>query len=184
MKSVIGAATAAVFAAVSLSGCASIISGTSQQIKVVTNPPGANCELHREGAVIARVYQTPSNTTIQKTKDDITLTCHKDGYQEASYVNHSGIDGATYGNIVLGGAIGWGVDSAIGADNRYDGIVNVSMVPGAAPSASTMAASASTSATQLAGIGTPVGHSLCTQEDLELASVAQQNNRAVRLVCN
>jgi hypothetical protein len=175
MKSVIGAATAAVFAAVSLSGCASIISGTSQEIKVVTNPPGANCELIREGAVIARVYQTPGGATIQKTKDDITLACAKAGYQEASYVNHSGIDGATFGKMVLGGAVGWGVDSAVGADNRYDSIVNVSMVP--APP------------TQVAGIGNasigkPAVRSLCTPEDLALANQAQQNNSSVRLVCN
>jgi hypothetical protein len=171
MKSVIG--TAAVFAAVSLSGCASIISGTSQEIKVVTNPPGANCQLVRGGAVIGQVYQTPGSATIQKTKDDITLACHKDGYQEASYVNHSGIDGATYGNIVLGGAVGWGVDSSIGADNRYDSVVNVSMVP--AP------------ATRLATIGQPVvaaSRSLCSPEDLLLAQQAQQNNKPVRLVCN
>jgi hypothetical protein len=170
MKSVISAAIAAVFAAVSLSGCASIISGTSQEIKVVTNPPGANCELLREGEVIARVYQTPGGATIQKTKHDITLACHKEGYQEASYVNHSGIDGATYGNIVLGGAVGWGVDSSIGADNRYDSVVNVSMVPG--------------SATQVAGIGKPMGRSLCTPEDLQLANLAQQNNYGVRLKCD
>ena len=175
MKSVIGAMTVAAVTVVSLSGCASIISGTSQEIKVVTNPPGANCELVREGAVIGRVYQTPSSVTIDKTKDDITLTCHKEGYQEASYVNHSGIDGATYGNIVLGGAVGWGVDSSIGADNRYDSIVNVSMVP--AP------------ATQLATIGTPpVGkpfsRSLCTPEDLKLAKLTQQSRHGVQLVCD
>ena len=173
MKSVIGAATAAVFAAVSLSGCASIISGTSQEIKVVTNPPGANCQLVRDGVVIGQVYQTPGNVTIDKTKNDITLVCRKDGYQEASYVNHSGIDGATYGNIVLGGAVGWGVDSSIGADNRYDSVVNLSMVP--AP------------ATQLATIGQPVvaaSRSLCSPEDLQLAQKAQQNNKPVRLVCN
>jgi hypothetical protein len=137
MKSVSGVAFAAAIAAVCLSGCASIISGTSQEIKVVTNPPGANCELIREGAVIARVDQTPGGTTIKKTKHDITLKCHKEGYQEATYLNHSGAEGATFGNMVLGGGIGWAVDSASGADNHYDGIVNISLVPaGAAVAAS------------------------------------------------
>jgi len=175
MKSVIGAMTVAAVTVVSLSGCASIISGTSQEIKVVTNPPGANCELVREGAVIARVYQTPGGATIQKTKDDITLKCHKEGYQEATYVNHSGIDGATYGNIVLGGAVGWGVDSSIGADNRYDSIVNVSMVPAPATQVATIGTPP---------VGTPFSRSLCTPKDLELASLAQQSYRPVRLVCN
>jgi len=171
MKSVIGAATAAALASVCLSGCANIISGTSQEIKVVTNPPNANCEMIREGAVIAQVYQTPGEATIKKTKDDITLKCHKDGYQEVTYLNHSGIDGATYGNMVLGGAIGWGIDSATGADNHYDGIVNVSLVPAPASTA------------QVASTGRPAG-SLCTPEDLALAKLAQQNNYRVRLMCN
>jgi len=175
MKSVIRAMTVAAVTAVSLSGCASIISGTSQEIKVVTNPPDANCELVREGGVIARVYQTPAAATIQKTKNDITLKCHKEGYQEATYVNHSGIDGATYGNIVLGGAVGWGVDSSIGADNRYDSVVNLSMVPAPATQVATMGTPP---------VGKPFGRSLCTPEDLKLAKLAQQSSHGVQLVCN
>ena len=91
----------------------------------------------REGSVIARVEQTPGGATIKKTKHDITLTCTKQGYQEATYLNHSGAAGATFGNIILGGGIGWAIDSASGADNKYDGVVNVTLVPvgaeGAAP---------------------------------------------------
>ena len=99
-----------------------------------TNPNGANCALEREGNVIARVQQTPGGTTIKKTKHDITIRCTKDGYQEATFLNHSGAAGATFGNIVLGGGIGWAVDSASGADNKYESPVNISLVPaGAAP---------------------------------------------------
>ena len=108
------AAAAVSFVAVCLSGCASIVSGTSQEIKVVTNPPGANCQFVREGAVIASVNNTPGGVTIKKTKHDITLKCNKEGYQEATYLNHSGADGATFGNIILGGGIGWAIDSASG----------------------------------------------------------------------
>jgi hypothetical protein len=129
MKIKIETAVAVAFAAVCLSGCASVIEGTSQEIKVVTNPPGANCAFVREGSVIARVEQTPGGATIKKTKHDITLTCTKQGYQEATYLNHSGAAGATFGNIVLGGGIGWAIDSASGSDNKYDGVVNVTLVP-------------------------------------------------------
>lgn len=129
MKSISGAAIAAAISAVCLSGCASIVSGTSQEIKVVTNPPGASCALEREGGVIARVEQTPGGVTIKKTKHDITLKCNKEGYQEATYLNHSGAEGATFGNMVLGGGIGWAIDSASGADNKYDGVVNLTLTP-------------------------------------------------------
>jgi hypothetical protein len=75
------------------------------------------------------MVQTPGGVTIKKTKHDITLKCHKDGYQEASYLNHSGAAGATFGNIILGGGIGWAIDSAPGADNKYDGVVNITLIP-------------------------------------------------------
>ena len=101
-------------ALVSLSACSSIVDGTSQEIMVNTNPPGADCALEREGAVIARVNPTPAATTIKKTKHNITIRCNKKGYQEATFMNKSGTAGATFGNIILGGGIGWAVDSAAG----------------------------------------------------------------------
>ena len=135
MKLSLGTAAAVSFAAICLSGCASIVSGTSQEIKVVTNPPGANCQFVREGSVIARVDNTPGGVTIRKTKHDITLKCTKEGYQEATYLNHSGAAGATFGNIILGGGIGWAIDSASGSDNKYTGEVNVTLVPAGAAAA-------------------------------------------------
>ena len=113
----------------SLSACSSIIEGTSQEIMINTNPSGANCSLERQGLSIARIDPTPGAATIKKTKYDIVVKCNKDGYQEATYLNHSGSAGATFGNIVLGGGIGWAVDSAAGADNKYDSPVNITLVP-------------------------------------------------------
>jgi hypothetical protein len=122
-----------------LAACSSVIEGTSQEIYVNTNPAGAKCAFEREGKVISRIQETPGATTIKKTKHDITITCDKAGYQTATYRNHSGAAGATFGNIILGGGIGWAIDSASGADNKYDGTVNMTLVPtngaSAAPSA-------------------------------------------------
>jgi hypothetical protein len=116
-----------------LTGCASVLEGTSQTITLNTNPPGADCALTRQGTVIARVAPTPGSVVVEKTKHDITISCTKQGYQEATYLNHSGVEGATWGNIVLGGAVGWAIDSASGADNHYDSPVNMTMVPLPAP---------------------------------------------------
>jgi hypothetical protein len=112
-----------------MSGCSSVIEGTSQEIVVNTNPAGANCSLDRQGVSIARINPTPGAATIKKTKYDITIVCKKDGYQDATYMNKSGSAGATFGNIVLGGGIGWAIDSAAGADNKYDSPVNITLVP-------------------------------------------------------
>tara|TARA_R110002110_G_scaffold374185_1_gene584015 strand:- start:366 stop:791 length:426 start_codon:yes stop_codon:yes gene_type:complete len=117
------------FVLVSLPGCSSIIEGTSQEILVNTNPAGADCSLVREGISIGRIDPTPGAVTIKKTKHDITVECSKAGYSDATYLNHSDVAGATVGNVLLGGGIGWAIDSASGADNKYDSPVNMTLVP-------------------------------------------------------
>ncbi len=112
---------------VALSGCSTIINGTSQQIVVNTNPSGADCGLYRQGIRIGEVANTPGSVLIQKTKHDISVVCVKDGYQQATYFNKSGVAGATFGNIILGGGVGWIVDSASGSDNKYDSPVNLTL---------------------------------------------------------
>ena len=132
---------------VTLSACSSIVEGTSQEIVVNTNPAGAACDLLREGQRIARIDPTPGAATIQKTKHDITVECTLAGYQKASYFNKSDIAGATFGNIILGGGIGWAIDSASGADNKYTSPVNVSLVPEPAATSSGGATPAAASTT-------------------------------------
>ncbi len=110
-----------------VSGCSTIVEGRSQQIVVNTNPSGATCDLMRQGTSIGRVSPTPGSAYIEKTKHDITVVCNKEGYQTATYMNKSGSAGATFGNIVAGGVVGWGVDSATGADNKYDSPVNITL---------------------------------------------------------
>src|SRR4051812_3544620 len=126
-----------------LAACSTIVEGRSQQITVNTNPSGADCDLNRKGEKIATVTNTPGSAYIEKTKYDIKIECNKKGFETATYLNHSGAAGATFGNIILGGGIGWAVDSASGADNKYDGVVNISLVPnqatpGAAPKPATI----------------------------------------------
>ena len=115
--------------AILLGACSSIIEGTSQEIAVNTNPSDAECNFIREGRSIGRIPRTPSALTIKKTKHDITIECELAGYQKATYHNKSDAAGATFGNIVLGGGIGWAIDSASGADNKYTSPVNITLVP-------------------------------------------------------
>jgi hypothetical protein len=110
-------------------GCASILSGNSQTITLSTNPPGARCEVVREGRIIGTVENTPGAITIDKTKHDMDITCKKDGFTDAKGFAESGTEGATFGNILLGGGIGWAIDSAAGADNKYPDVVTVNLVP-------------------------------------------------------
>ena len=117
-----------------LPGCSSILSGTSDTISFDTNPPGADCTLVRDGKVIGNV-KTPGGLTVEKTKHDIHVTCKKAGYQDSTGVLSSEIQDETWGNIILGGGVGWLIDSASGADNDYAENITITLVPenGVAP---------------------------------------------------
>lgn len=118
----------AVAGCIALSACASIFEGQTQEIVVNTIPERADCALIRKGLTIGRVNPTPGAAAIKKTKDDITIACKKDGYQEATYPDHSGAAGTTIANVFNYG-IGWAIDSASGADNKYDSPVNITLIP-------------------------------------------------------
>lgn len=117
-----------------LTGCSSILSGHDQKITITTTPAGAQCDLMRNGERINQLASTPGEVTIEKTKDDIKLICRKDGYLDTEAVLDSGVDSAAYANIFLGGTglITWGVDSIVGADNKYP--ESPSLTLGSAPS--------------------------------------------------
>ena len=116
-----------------MSACSTIVEGTSQDISVNTDPEGADCGLHREGVVIGRINPTPGTVEIDKTKYDIIIKCNKAGFHETQYFNKSDVAGATAGNIILGGGVGWIIDSSVGADNKYDSNVYLELVPESEP---------------------------------------------------
>jgi hypothetical protein len=124
-----GLSLALVVSSLSLGACSTIVDGTSQEIVINTNPSGADCGVERKGTNIARVNPTPGAALVSKTKEDITIRCNKDGYDETTYINKSGNAKATLGNILLGGVVGWGIDSATGADNKYTSPVNITLTP-------------------------------------------------------
>ncbi len=113
----------------SLAGCGTITQGTSQDITLTSNPPGAHCDLTRKGERVATLDRTPGVVKVDKTKHDMLLTCTLSGYQDASANLESGYGVGTFGNIILGGGIGWAIDSASGADNKYPSSANVQFVP-------------------------------------------------------
>ncbi len=142
---VIAAVAACGFA---LSGCATIIKGTTQSISVNTGDvTGAQCTLiNSQGTWF---LTTPGSVVVHKTKTDIDATCKKDGYEAAKTVIPSSFNGVTAGNILAGGLIGIGVDAASGANFNYPDDTTIPMVP-----VSPMAA-APAPATAPAKTGTP-----------------------------
>ena len=111
-----------------LSGCASIVEGTTQSIAVTTPPTdGAKCVLtSSEGTYYVT---TPGNVTVHKTKNDLDVNCKKDGFRDAHTTIPSHFNGATAGNIIAGGVIGLGIDAATGANYNYPTEFAITMTP-------------------------------------------------------
>jgi hypothetical protein len=108
--------------------CASLFDGTTQEISVSTTPASARCTFWRNGAPIADIASTPSAVRIRKTKSDLVIVCSKPGYAAATYLNRSGLAGATWANVMTIG-LAWVVDSASGADNKYDSPITLALAP-------------------------------------------------------
>ncbi|MBV9992565.1 MAG: hypothetical protein JOZ72_14900 [Alphaproteobacteria bacterium] len=117
-----------------LGGCGTVTQGIHQDISISSTPPGARCDLTKpDGTVAGTVEATPGKAHVRKTKYDLLMTCKLAGYQDASTYLKSGIATGTYGNVILGGMIGWGIDSAVGADNEYPATAQVTFIPGSGP---------------------------------------------------
>jgi hypothetical protein len=101
-----------------LYGCASIVSGQSQIVSVSTPfCPDAECTLtNPEGTYYVK---TPGTLSIDREYDDLTVACKKEGFQPSNISVSSSTKGMAFGNILLGGVIGAGVDMGTGAAYDY-----------------------------------------------------------------
>lgn len=102
-----------------ISGCATIVNGSSQNLSVLTDPAGASCVFRREGEVIGVVNPSPGTLSISKSRHRIDVRCQKDGYAEVSGNLGSTFQAAALGNILLGGLIGAIADASSGAATDY-----------------------------------------------------------------
>ncbi|WP_431303335.1 hypothetical protein [Sediminicoccus sp. BL-A-41-H5] len=112
-----------------LPACATITTGTSQSIAVMTEPPGASCTLSRDGGVIAVVNPTPGTVTVSKSTRDIAVNCSRPGHLPGVASHTAQFQGMTVGNVLLGGLIGFGIDAASGALSYYPASLTLALPP-------------------------------------------------------
>lgn len=115
--------------ALCLPACATVTSGTSQGVTVVTEPPGATCELRRDGSVVGVVNPTPGTVQISKSSRDMAIRCSRSGSFARVQVVQPEFQSMTVGNIPLGGVIGLAVDAASGAMAQYPATVTMVLAP-------------------------------------------------------
>jgi len=76
---------------------------------------------------------------IEKSKNNLSVTCSKDGFQTATVVRESSFNGATLGNLILGGPAGLIIDAASGATFSYPDDIRLEMAANPLPSLPPMA---------------------------------------------
>lgn len=111
----------------SLTGCATITTGTTQSILVDTRPIGAVCRFSRSDREVGVVNPTPGMLLITKDGAPLTVTCTKNAYYPNTGVLRANFQPMAFGNILLGGIVGIVIDAASGADRKYDAAITVTL---------------------------------------------------------
>ena len=110
-----------------ISGCASTMSGNSQPVTVSSNVNGARCTLTNEKGSWS--LQTPGSAVVTNSRENLSVRCEKKGYESAVVsVPSKHKDSATWGNVVLGGGIGYIWDRKTGAAFIYPSTINMSLI--------------------------------------------------------
>lgn len=106
-------------------GCASIVGGQNQSISVVTpDCPGAACRISNDKGKWY-VAATPASVGVNRSFADLVVSCSKGSSPPVTQAFPSSTKGLAFGNILLGGVIGAGVDVVNGA--AYDYPIEVSV---------------------------------------------------------
>ncbi|MBF0620789.1 MAG: hypothetical protein HQL54_02565 [Magnetococcales bacterium] len=118
-----------------LTGCSTIVTGTTQTLTVVTPElEGAKCALTDSKGGVWSISETPGRATVRKGDGPMTITCKKEGYATETVLVQEEFAGATIGNVILGGGIGIFVDAVSGAAQIYPDMITVWMKPNKWPS--------------------------------------------------
>ncbi len=117
------------FAGLALGGCATITRGTSVEIKVSSEPPGAEVRSSLGHYCAA----TPCAFDVSR-KAEFTVSFSKPGFEPQQIAVVTQLSGAgvtgLFGNVVGGGVVGVGVDAATGATLEHvPNPVSATLVP-------------------------------------------------------
>lgn len=108
-----------------------IVSGQNQGISIKTIDidgkmvSGAVCELVNDDGTW--FVTTPGSVSVDRSSEDLQIICKKDGMEPGILSSKSKTKNMAFGNILFGGIIGAGVDSATGAAFDYPTLIVVKM---------------------------------------------------------
>ncbi len=121
---------------VGLTGCATIMDGSTETLSVqTTNGPAsvasAQCALsNKEGSW---TVTTPNSVIVHRGSEALNVQCTKDGFVPETQMVKASTNGDVYGNILIGGGIGATIDTTNGAAWDYPKSITVPMQPATGP---------------------------------------------------
>jgi hypothetical protein len=95
--------------------CSSIVHGTTQQVKLNSEPAGAAITVECGDVNNDSKLVTPAVVTLHRKPDHCALKLNKEGFAEREVKFAKSLSGSFFGNILFGGIIGIIVDGANGA---------------------------------------------------------------------
>ena len=117
-----------------LAACASVISSTSSDVQIRTNPDKAQCDLKGYEGFSASV-ETPATVNVPTIAAPVTVTCRAPGFRPTSYTLDASADGWIWANSALfvasGGiaVLGALVDESRSAGKAYSEEVHYELAP-------------------------------------------------------
>ena len=120
----------AIFLALSLSGCASIVSGDNQTVSITAlyegkSVTGAMCTANNDEGTW--YVTTPGSIILSRSGEALVVVCEKEGYDAGIVTVESSTKPMAFGNILFGGIIGAAVDAGTGAAFDYPQSITILM---------------------------------------------------------
>lgn len=109
-------------------------------VAIESDPPGATCEIKREGALVARVAATPASTEIPKGTAPLEVRCERDEYMPTTERVEARVTWSSVGRAAGGGPIGAIRAVADGRHEGYPARIAILLEPSAQAAPATRAA--------------------------------------------
>jgi len=126
-------ALTAITGALVLSGCASIFSGSTQQVTITSQPPGANISVANSAGATVHTATTPATLTLNRgagyfRSESYKVVVQKEGFAPKELTLTASLNGWYLGNILFGGLIGMlAVDPVTGAMYSFPDSVSATL---------------------------------------------------------
>ena len=113
-------------AAIALSGCASIVSGTTQELKISSNPVGAVVYIgtmvtsNGQSTMVNRVAVGQTPMTVKIYRKDGAISLEKPGYQTVQLPLTTRMNKWVWGDIAALSLMSTSIDTWTGASREFD----------------------------------------------------------------